>query len=355
MSDETILITGGTGMIGGSVLSILLRNGMRVHAIARAPTDFDAAEKLRARLLKSGTAARDLRRLAAHAGNTTSERLGLPSRFKAPISVIVHAAGETAFNDDQACWNTNVEGALRVLEFARSLSPVPRILFISTASVCMGPRHSELTEETAYGGFENGYTRSKRGAERLFAQSGLDVVILRPSIVFSRGIQDRRMARSMLWVIPALIELGEAPIGAESRIDIAPVDFVAESVARLLERTNLKHRCYHISAGMKGSASCSEIRDAIREVYPDAAKVGLSRGNGSRSRPSTPREALRQRLMSSVSFYLPFLNADIAYSNARITAELGPDMPRCPKVTEYINDLLGQFGMSEALDESCRP
>jgi nucleoside-diphosphate-sugar epimerase len=341
-------------LIGGEVVSTFLDRGWSVTAIARAENDDAAGRRIRERLAKSHKKASSLDRLTCLAGSVTEPDLGLDPRVFEGVSTILHAAGETAFNNDVQCWNTNVGAAEKLVELVRRQKARPRLFFMSTASVVMTPTHGVVTEEMPFGGYDNGYTRSKRQAERVIAESGLGAVILRPTIVFSRGVEDRKMARAMLWVIPAMMELGSAPVEGESRLDIAPVDYVAHATELLLRKPRLSHSLYHISAGEKASISCHEIQETVSRDYPRANAVALV-GGSSRKKPGKRPSLLERRLEESISYYVPFMSADIVYSDERMRKELGPELGECPPVTDYLVSLLGQFEFQEGIEESAKP
>jgi nucleoside-diphosphate-sugar epimerase len=350
-TSASVIVTGGTGLIGGEVVSSLLASGWDVHAVARGESDLEASRRIHDRIARSVHRGVPRGRLTCQAGSVTAEDLGIHAAALDQSSVLLHCAGETAFNDDERCWRTNVGAAERLVELGRRLSKPLRICFVSTASVCMAPTRSCIDEATPFGGFDNGYTRSKRRAEELLLASGLDVVVLRPTIVFSRGVEDRRMARAMLWVIPALIELGVAPVDAGSRIDIIPVDYAAAAIAKLLELPRLRHRIYHVSAGAQRAATCGEFQEAVARVDPRARAVRMSatfrKGAGAADR-------LRRRLEESISYYVPFMSADVVYSNGRLLEE-APSLGLPRKVTDYVHHLLGQFAHEEGIEESARP
>jgi nucleoside-diphosphate-sugar epimerase len=155
----------------------------------------------------------------------------------------------------------------------------------------------------------------------------------------------------MLWVIPALIELGSAPVEPGSRLDIIPVDFAAEAIVRLLEVPRLRHRIYHVSAGEQRSVTCGEFQEAVARVDPRARAVQMSSTLAGRSAAS---DRLRERLEESISYYVPFMSADVVYSNARLLREV-PELGLPPMVTEYVHSLLGQFAHQEGIEESARP
>jgi len=355
MKDDsgTVLVTGGTGLIGGEVIATLLKRGWGVRATARGDSDAAARKRILERLGRSGKCRFSAERLRCLAGSVTSPDLGLRAEDFEGVSAILHCAGETAFNEDEKCWKTNVGAAERLVELGRRLRKPPRLYFVSTASVVMEPRHAEITEDLPFGGYDNGYTRSKREAERVLTSSGLDVVVLRPTIVFSRGVEDRKMARAMLWVIPALIELGSAPVDPDSRMDIIPVDYAADAIERMLNVRSPRWRCYHISAGSRSSVTCSEFREAVARVDPRASEITLS--SKPATRPGRARDLLKRRLEESISHYVPFMSADIVYSSARLQAEIGQGLGPSPKVSQYVDTLLGQFDYQEGIEESARP
>ena len=336
-------------MIGGELAATFLSRGWRVLAVVRDRNNgISPGERLQQRLMKSNRHwSRNRGSLIVLAGDVTKHNLGMPERYPGELSAIVHCAGETSFKNDDLCWETNCIGAERIVAFAARMAVPPTILFVSTAFVCLSPPHSVVSEDTCYGGYDNGYTRSKRQAEQVFLRSGLRVVIVRPSIVLSAGIQDRRMARSVLWAVPLLMRMAEIPIDGAARLDIVPVDYVAQAVERLLAKRSLSHTCYNVSSGQRGSVTCAEIaEDTFRRGYCEKRPTFLS-SDKSRSYPRPHRLPT-----SSLDYYLPFLRADVVYSNDRLVKELGSSHPNCARATEYIHELLAQIEVTEALRES---
>jgi nucleoside-diphosphate-sugar epimerase len=356
-SGKIALVTGATGLLGGEIVTAFVKRGWRVRAIARAGGAMEAANRLRARLNYSGASRlMDTSQMSALAGDVTAEGFGLRPNSHDGVDAIVHCAGETSFKDARRCWNTNVGAAQRLIELVRKMARRPKVFFISTASVCLGPSHSEVAEDAGFNGYENGYTRSKRQAERLIAESDLDAVVFRPSVVLSHGVSSSRMARSILWVIPVMKRLGEVPIDADARVDMVPVDYTAEVICKLVIKDSLRYKNYHISAGQAAAPTCSEIIETVRQEDHTYGRIRLA-GPASTDVGSEPAEGRRsgRALMAALNYYAPFLNADIVYSNSRASEELGPEMPQCPKATLYINELMRSFSQREAVVESVDP
>ncbi len=330
---RTIFVTGATGLIGGQIVWRLGEAGYRVVSLVRGKDEEEARLRLVKRLsLYEGRRGENI---SAVSGDLCREGLGLSESSRAVLregcDTIIHAAGETSFTDTEGCEAVNIGGSARLIEEVKTWSRPPRVFFVSTASVCSAPTGTELTEDLPFGGHENGYVRSKRRAEELFRESGLETVILRPSIVLSRGLTDKDFARMILWVIPALQRLGVVPFDGGSRMDIVPVDFVADCTAGLLE-TPAGFDCYHLSAGKECAVTCGEIARMIDDTVPFISREkwqDLERHHRS-----------YRRLMKAVNHYLPFIQADVVYSRDRLRTELGGRMPACPRFTEYCRDFL---------------
>lgn len=344
-NQATILVTGTTGMIGAEAMATLLDGGWHVQALVRATTPEEAAQRLRDRLYEADRA--DLiphlggPRLTALPGDVTQEQLGLSMADLHGVSAIVHCAAETSFKPEAPTQRVNVGGTQNVIDAAHAMTPSPRVIHISTAYVQMGPFHAEIAEdEPSETRYDNHYVRSKREAERRVRESDLDAIALRPSIVLNRTHKDRRMRRSILWVIPAMAQLGEVPVEPDARLDIVPAHYLAEVIEILLRRTRVGHRCYHVTAGPQASRTIAGICEAAAPVLPAAGQI---RFLGSQlAAPSENGDRHVQRLMGQLAPYLPFIGADIVYSRERLRHELGEEMPACPPFTEYLPDILSE-------------
>ena len=346
---QRVLVTGGTGLIGGEVILALARAGVRVTAVTRGGTQAIASQRLRDRLQKSQWFAPELLgQIEVLAGDTTLPGFGLTPPMEIPPDGIVHCAANTQFSDreEDDVWRTNVGGAEHLVAFARAHAPGARVVFVSTASVTTGPEGAVVNEDAAFQGYENAYTRSKRQAEAIVTASGLDTVILRPSIVLSRGIDDAAMARSILWAVPIMRELGEVPVNPDTHIDIVPVDYTAQCIADVALAPSVPHRLYHISAG-RTSQSFRQLLDAVTAECPEfqgIAPVGR--------KPLSKRAMAR--LMRPLENYLPFMNADIRYGNDRLLGDFtGISMPAL--ATSYVPSLVALISLADALTEMVRP
>lgn len=344
------LVTGGTGLIGGEAIVDLLARGHRVRAVVRESSEAAARNRLEGRLAKSpGFRRALLAGLDVVAGESRLERFGLTPSELADVGTIIHCAANTQFSDqqDDAVWATNVQGARNLVAAGRAARPDVRVVLVSTASVATAPECSLLYEDAAQVGHENVYTRSKREAEAIVQSSDLDVVIVRPSIVLSRGLQDRALARSILWAVPIMAELGEVPVDGDAHIDLVPVDHVAWAICAIAEAPALAFDVYHVSAG-RSANRFDELLDAVERALPDMAPITPV---GRNARISSRR---RRYLMRPLQAYLPFINAGVRYATDRLEQQFGSAaMP--PVAATYAPDLVRLISVDEALEEMYHP
>jgi len=356
--DTHVLITGATGLIGGELVRRLLSNGVgSVTCLVRPNTSADARGRLIERLRLSGNRhAESDARLKTLTGDVSAPGFGLSDTdavsMADSVDMIIHCASELSFIRDAHCFETNVSGMHNLIGLARRCRRQPLIVHLGTVASCGVVTHQCLSEsdtcdpENAH---HNEYTRSKAIAEHVLRDSGEPYLILRPSITLSAGIDARKFARAIAWFIPLLQEFEAVPIDPASRVDVVPVSFVADAIYRLLSKPRLYHDCYNVSAGPKSALVCGPAFAFLDRFYKRAKPLKLippaqwtkefhRRYLGS---------AERRKLFSTFRYYLPFLNMDVVYDNARLRAELGDAFPEIAPAYTYGAQLLNLIGSEQ--------
>jgi dihydroflavonol-4-reductase len=206
-------VTGGTGLIGRSLIRQLVERGYHVHALARSAAGAATVSALGATSVPGDVTDRESMR----AGMRGSE-------------VVFHLAAiyDYAPEAKAQCEPINVEGTRVVLELAHELR-VPRIVYTSSLAV-FGDTHGELPDETyrADGPFLTEYDRTKWQAHYEVAmpliEAGAPIIIVMPGAVYGPG--------DTSWLAEAmrLFHRGLMPLvpGPESVVTYAYVDDVAE-------------------------------------------------------------------------------------------------------------------------------
>ena len=200
-----VAITGATGFVGGAVVRRLLRRGHDVRALVREP---ERAGRLR-----------DLGGVELVAGNLddTAALRGLMASAEAAV----HLVGIIAESGRQTFERVHVEGTARVVAVAREAG-VRRFVQMSA----LGARGEPAA---------TAYHRSKAAGEEVVRSSGIQNVILRPSLVAGAGSPPLRMAINLVRFAPVV------PIIGDGRYRLQPVwvEDVAEVFAVAVERPDL--------------------------------------------------------------------------------------------------------------------
>ena len=114
--------------------------------------------------------------------------------------------------------------------------------------------------------------------------------------------------------------------------------------------------CYHISAGPSGAVTIGELRVVFHAFYCRRQLLRLV--PPAEWTPAVHRKAVRtplqRRLFRSLRYYLPFLNMDVVFDDARLRADLGETLAVRP-VCDYFADLLGLIRPKAALREAALP
>lgn len=166
-----LLVTGATGFLGSRIVKMLCAEGRRVRATGRPgdPRGELACEYLPCDLLDERTTQKALE----------------------GVSSIFHVAALVTFRPDlyDKQLRVNVEGT-RILLRACEKAGVRRLVYTSTVNTLGIPPRGEIgNEDTAFNWepYRLGYMDSKRAAEKLVLDSGLDVVCVLPATMFGPG------------------------------------------------------------------------------------------------------------------------------------------------------------------------
>jgi thioester reductase-like protein len=366
-TESHVLVTGVTGLIGGEVLRTLATRGFtRLSALVRPLADVTPQTRFIERMLRSGETEIDILRWGVEVleGDVSEPGWNLSAddrqRLQDSVDIIVHCAADTSFIRNTAVLDTNVDGARHLMQLAGSCRRPPLIVYVSTATNSGKIGHRCLGEEEGCqpdNEHHNEYTRSKAIAESLLRASGLPVLTVRPPIVLSAGLSDQVFARNILWFFPFLRRFEALPIDPNSQLDVVPIDFVCDALLALLARPERRYDCYHISAGDRDGVTTGHVSALADEFYHRRKPLELIAPSGwdrTMFRKHI-RTAQQRKIFAGLRYYLPFLNMDVTFDNARLREELGPRMPTVVPISHYLGSLLDQIRLKDALEKAARP
>jgi long-chain acyl-CoA synthetase len=259
-----LLLTGATGFLGGELLVRLVEQTDRdVIVLIRAEDDAGATTRL-ARTLATllppellTAASQRVRAVAAHL-----DRPGLGLRgagaldaLAEQVDAVVHCAASVQFTlpFDEA-WAINVGGTRAVLDLAARAGALERFVHVSTAYVA-GDRPGPYRESEGDVGQRprNTYEQTKLMAEQDVLAAGLPgTSILRPSIVVGDSKTGWTPAFNVIyWPLRAFARglFPVVPGTPEARVDIVPVDTVADALLTLATGAPASSGTFHVVAG----------------------------------------------------------------------------------------------------------
>lgn len=235
-----VAVTGGSGVVGRTLVRHLVQAGHEIRALAR--TD-EAAENL------DWLGARPV------PGDVLDE--SSLERLVAGCEWVFHVAGvnEMCSRDPARMWRVNVDGSLLVLE-ASTRSGVRRLIHTSSAATIGEPPGHVGSEKSAHRGyFLSEYERSKTEAERLLlgTQRDIEVVSVNPSSVQGPG---RATGTGALLLAGAR---GRLPIAVDATFSVVDIDDCARGHLLAAERGVAGER--YILSGAVAS-----VRDVVRSI-----------------------------------------------------------------------------------------
>lgn len=362
--ESGILVTGVTGLLGGEILRELqLRGRSNLAALVRGNGKESPAERFRHRMERSGSFGHEIHDTTILEGDIAKSHWGLSASdycfMSEQIGTIVHCAADTSFIREDSVAETNIRGTENLIRLAESLPVPPRIVYLSTATNVGCVQHCRVEEEDGcqfQNTHFNKYTHSKAIAESMLQRSGLEVLVVRPTIVLSAGINDCSFARNILWFAPLLYEFDMLPIDPDGRMDLVSSAFVAAGTVELMQAGKTAHDCFHISAGEEFSVTTSDVLATFNNFYGRRPPVLIPPDEwtaaDTRRCVRTPQQ---RQIFHALRYYLPFLNMDVIYDNSRFYQTLELNAPHFDRFDSYAHQLLQQIETADALVEAAMP
>ncbi|HKH12442.1 MAG TPA: amino acid adenylation domain-containing protein [Rubrobacter sp.] len=256
---EDVFLTGATGFLGAFILDGLLAStGARVHCLVREREGEDPLETIASNLKAYGISPDKMDRVVPVSGDLGEPLLGMGGeRFDAlarEADLVIHAAAAVNLvYPYPALEAPNVGGTREALRLACCRKAKP-FHFVSTDGIF--PPNSGLCEEDAdldalADAREDGYGRSKWVAEKLVREAagrGLPACVYRPGFISGHSESGASNPRDLLGaVISESLRLGAAPEVEGWRIEMTPVDFVADAILGIAADPDAPGGTYHLA------------------------------------------------------------------------------------------------------------
>ena len=247
-------VTGGTGFIGRFLVANLLKRGDPVYILVRR-----GSQKKLAALREEWGASE--KQVVAIIGDLAKPLLGVAEgdlkKLGGKVKHVFHLAAIydlTASAEEQE--RTNVEGTRHVVEFAQAVQAgcFHHVSSIAAAGLYEGTFREDMFEEAEE--LDHPYFRTKHDSEGIVRKEcKRPWRIYRPGFVVGHsrtGYIDKidgpyyffKLIQRMREMLPAWVPT----IGIEGgRVNIVPVDFVADALDFLAHKKGLDGKCFHLT------------------------------------------------------------------------------------------------------------
>lgn len=356
-----VLLTGATGFLGAQVARRLLASTpYTIYALTRAGDAATAKHRLsRAWWDWPELAGAIGSRVEAVCGDVAEPCLGVGAdryaELVSRLTHIVHTAADLRVNGPiDELRKTNLQGTEHVLALARAVQAdhgLARLGHVSTAYVAGGRTgcvpEAALTDEY---GFSCAYEFSKYEGERRVeaARDSLPISVLRPGMIVGDSFTGEIKTFNTFYFPLRLFLEGHLPVvpaGRGQRVNLVPVDYVAEAIVRLMLDPRAEGLNFHLTAPAASLPTAGELVEFVHEWArihlglrlrrPVFIPLPLPRGRyNPAARP--PRD---EGVLASLATLLPYFNERLEFDRDNVDRLLGPyplDWHEfLPKLLEY--------------------
>lgn len=286
MTTQTnILVTGATGFIGQALLSKLLRcEQLKVGAALRSANGFNSCK--------------------AYIVGDFTDNIDWSSAL-IDQQVVIHAAARAHIMKDEVAdplaeyRKVNVEGTLNLARQAAKAG-VKRFVFISSIKVNGEQTHlgKPFTAEDAPMP-EDAYGISKmeaeQGLQQLAAETGMEVVIIRPPLVYGPGVKGN--FASMIKLVEKGLPL---PLGAiHNRRSLVALDNLVDLIITCIDHPAAANQVFLAGDG-KDLSTTELLRGVARAMGKPARLIPVPAGLLQLGATVLGKKAMAQRLLGSL-------------------------------------------------------
>ncbi len=339
-----ILVTGATGFVGTEVAARLLSETESVIYVMVRARDMDHATMRLKAAWKDQKALYDSigKRVIPVIGDFEKADLGMPKakaqQLAAQIGIIIHSGADVAvMKSRKELMESNRNGTGNLLRFARYIQKhhhFERFIQISTAYVAGTKTGFIMEEGEAAERFSGYYEESKAAAEALVRKAGLPYSICRPGMIIGSTVDGHIRSFNTIYYVMKLILTGKLPvlpIARDHKLNVIPVDYVAEAVVKISDDPKAEGKTFHLTTPQSLCPTAGDLIDALKAwaeknlgykvgpiqflPVPALKKAGLSYNK--------QKDAKKKGLTSNLLALMPYFFDDHIFDRTNTDALVG--------------------------------
>ncbi|MBP3870179.1 MAG: SDR family oxidoreductase [Faecalicoccus sp.] len=291
MSDG-ILISGATGFLGTNIIEeLLLNTDSKIYVLVRANSMEHAIHRLKGLWYGSKDLYNAIGRRIVPILMDLQNPSGLDLEVKERIQTVIHAAALIQFQMSRdELFAVNVKGTENMVKLAKGLPNLKSFVHVSTAYVSgtnTGVIKEEIQHPDSFSGF---YEESKAKAEQLVVSSGLPYIIVRPGMIIGDSKTGKVKNFNTIYYVLKLLLTNKLPIiptDPHTRLNLVPVDYVAESIIRLMDNPDALNTIFHLTCPesyipevkqlAQYAADWANMEKGIEQCHVILEKLGIER------------------------------------------------------------------------------
>lgn len=363
-------LTGASGAVGSAIVPLLLAEpDIRVRVLMRAESDRHLAQRMEELYrfwdLPAGAGAKS--RIQAFRGDAMLPQFGLTDGEYAALCTdttnIIHCAASVRMNKPlEEARRSAVGSAEAILGLARQLSArgsLRKLEFVSTVGVG-GKRPGTLPETWIEEprAFHNTYEQSKAEAEALVKRAIetelLPITVHRPSMVIGNSMDGGIIRFQIFYFICEFLSgrrtLGLYPAFRDVRLDVIPVDQVAEAIVASSLDTTTAGRIFNLCSGPAQSPRLDDLKSIVRRLFHDhGLRIPPDLSMPRRWFSLLPRLAAHilpgrtGRALATLPIYLDYLADQQGFDNTLYRGWLGARQARFPGVDTCLERAIKRY------------
>jgi long-chain acyl-CoA synthetase len=273
----SILLTGANGFLGTQIaLRIIKQYDHKIIALIRGKNKEDAVNRLGRAWWEFPELLEEIgNRIYVLNGDISKKELGMEKgEYKTLVQTlthVIHTAADWSLKSSlEKLQKINVQGTQNVLKLAQLANKdhgLERFSHISTAYVAGGKMGTVCEDSlTSEYGFLSDYEKTKFESEVEVRKSSFDISIFRPSMIVGESSTGYIKTFNTVYVPLRLYLNGKLPlipVSPSMKINLVPVDYVADAVSDLTFDKRAVNKTFHLTAP---SESLPTIKELIKFV-----------------------------------------------------------------------------------------